>query len=302
MSNFQVEHRMMKGLWYLDTVLAPHHLAKLPRDHVRVLFLHCCDDSPSYDAVAGIYAGDNVPKTLWQALQQHLTQMLAHHLVILASRIGLVLRGDSEREVLSSLMTGIISRGNFVWVAQQQSVPSSFLTQDNAILETNTEGLFVLDIPETAERDLTTGYLSKTELDSYRSQPVTPRAGHKGWPFAYYGSRAKIAYVALPEMFDADDFAYSYANGYQDGYRGPFDRPNHSWECFTNSQLAVSHGWDLDLGVTATSQDTVPSAFAASVVGSKQSLYGKWVDKEGGRSLPSRLKGYFGPVKKKPVV
>ncbi|KAM7194134.1 hypothetical protein V8F33_007461 [Rhypophila sp. PSN 637] len=188
-------------LLYLDNALVPHQLAKMSQAQLSGLFVvifgislavtysTAVYDSPTFGA--GTDTGGQTPKTLWHALQQHLSQMLAHHLVILGARLGLVLRGDSEKEVICSLMTGIIRRGNFVWVAQQRAVdsvespaPSNISTSsspsgrsDLAETTENTEELFVLNIPEAdTKSDPTTGALGLKKLDSYRSTPVNVRS------------------------------------------------------------------------------------------------------------------------------
>lgn len=174
-------------LLFLDNALLPHQLSKLSQEQLSGLFVvifgialavaysTAVYDSPTFHA--GVETGGETPRTLWQALQQHLSQMLAHHLLILGARLGLVLRGDSEKEIISSLMSAIIYRGNFIWVAQQRAVelPEPSITLTETI--ENAEELFVLNIPEDEVKvDPTTGALGVKKLDSYRSTPVNVRS------------------------------------------------------------------------------------------------------------------------------
>lgn len=254
-------------LLYIDTLLAPHHLAKLPHDHLRIFFLVILGitlavaysaalyDSPSYGIGSPELYDGNIPKTLWQAMQQHLTQMMAHYLVVLASRLSLVLRRASEREFLSSLMTGLIRRGAFVWVAQQRVV--SWSAQD---AHSNTEDLFVLKIPQTTNMDPTTNAISKTELDSFRSAPVNV--------------------AGLQTM--------------QNSLRA-VNRLSFGLERYISlSQDCVWQDFGKVHDFRPAESDTGPS-FSSSA---SQQLVGTRGDAVSGRGTRS----YFGPVKKKPVV
>ncbi|KAM7201241.1 hypothetical protein V8F20_004987 [Naviculisporaceae sp. PSN 640] len=178
-------------LLFLDTALVPHQLAQLSQEQLTGLFVvifgialavaysTAVYDSPTFST--GVETGGDTPRTLWQALQQHLSQMLAHYLVILGARLGLVLRGDSEKQIISSLMSAIIYRGKFVWVAQQRALelPEPSASPSTPLTETTekTEELFVLNIPDDeAKVDPTVGALGLRRLDSYRSTPVKVRS------------------------------------------------------------------------------------------------------------------------------
>ncbi|RYP22515.1 hypothetical protein DL765_001573 [Monosporascus sp. GIB2] len=161
----------------IDKMLSPHMLAKFSQEQLRVLFLAlfgvtlaiaysaAIEDSPSFPSIPELYDG-NIPKTLWEAMQQHLVQIMAHYLVLLASRLGLVLPGGSERDALSSLMTGLTQRGVFIWVADViPIVPSTPVNTDVD------DKLFLLSNPESIGSDPTTK-LEEKHLESYRSRQL----------------------------------------------------------------------------------------------------------------------------------
>jgi len=274
-------------LLYLDTFLASHRLSKLPQDHVRIFLLvtfgvtiaiaysTALCDSLSYDVKAPEFHDGNIPKTLWQAMQQHLAQMMAHYLVILASRIGVVLRRDLEREIISSLMIEIIRRGVFVWVARQRAVLWPSHEHDTAVDE-----LFVLKIPQTADLDPTTNALSKTELDSYRSAPVnimglqtvrnsispvnTSTLSIRGWLYQE---------AAVPASFDSEKIRVNCRGMSCDG---------------SDDEPSYIHS---DSGFSSAGSNTGSSSVSHQPVGTR-----------GGEASGCGTTRYFGPVDKRPVI
>jgi hypothetical protein len=165
-------------LQYIDKKLSPHILAKLTRQQLRVMFLVlfgvtsaiaysvAIEDSPDFPGVPELYDGQ-IPKTLWDAMQQHLVQIMAHHLVLLAHRLKLTFPEGSERHALSSSMTGITQRGVFTWVAEMMPTRPS-----KSVFPGGDDELSRLLIPTSANSDPTMNFEGE-HFESYRSGQVS---------------------------------------------------------------------------------------------------------------------------------
>jgi hypothetical protein len=108
----------------LDSTLAPHRLAKLSAGQVQTLTLvlfglacavaYCVSlyQSPELDPRIWLPPEDDggpKSRTLWHAMQQHLSSMIAHYIVLFYSRLGFELPPSTERHIITSLNTELAS-------------------------------------------------------------------------------------------------------------------------------------------------------------------------------------------------
>jgi hypothetical protein len=111
----------------LDLLFSPQSLAKSHLQRIRALFLlsfgtllaihysHRLIDSPPFPGYSNDSTTTKNDQTLWDAMQDHLCLMLAHHLVFLGSRIGFTFQPDVEKKLLTTSVCKWLPEGSFTW-------------------------------------------------------------------------------------------------------------------------------------------------------------------------------------------
>jgi hypothetical protein len=124
----------------IEAMLAPRTLSTFPFEKLRamlfiilgtllaVAYSPAVENSPEFplhiDRCVGIQSWDTVDDsahhsktTLWQAMQEHLTLILGHYVLLLAGRLGVNFPVDVERVFLSTALNRALIRGQHSWVA-----------------------------------------------------------------------------------------------------------------------------------------------------------------------------------------
>lgn len=110
-------------LGQLDRLVSPTELARATKERCEAIFLvlygtllavsysYCRGTWPTFppDAMPG--AG----KTLWDAMREHLVQMLAHLLVFLSARLGVRFQPSVENSILSTTIPAWKQHGQYTW-------------------------------------------------------------------------------------------------------------------------------------------------------------------------------------------
>lgn len=121
-------YRLIKRL---DRILTPQFLSQCSPEYCQVLFLLLLgtilgvgysstqlsnsDPSPSFPAAEMLDTEFQQSPTLWLAMKEHLCQMLAHHLIYLASLLGIKLDTGVERRIIDTAIHRWSKMESFVW-------------------------------------------------------------------------------------------------------------------------------------------------------------------------------------------
>ncbi|KAM7215413.1 hypothetical protein V8F06_009173 [Rhypophila decipiens] len=121
-------YRLIKRL---DRILTPQFLSQCSPEYCQVLFLLLLgtilgvgysstqltdsDPSPSFPAAEMLDTEFQQSPTLWLAMKEHLCQMLAHHLIYLASMLGIKLDTDVERRIIDTAIHRWSKMESYVW-------------------------------------------------------------------------------------------------------------------------------------------------------------------------------------------
>ncbi|KAM7205732.1 hypothetical protein V8F20_002965 [Naviculisporaceae sp. PSN 640] len=121
-------YRLIKRL---DRILTPQFLSQCSPEYCQVLFLLLLgtilgvgysstqltdsDPSPSFPAAEMLDTEFQQSPTLWLAMKEHLCQMLAHHLIYLASLLGVKLDTGVERRIIDTAIHRWSKMESFVW-------------------------------------------------------------------------------------------------------------------------------------------------------------------------------------------
>ena len=120
-------YRLIKRL---DRILTPQFLSQCSQEYCQVLFLLVLgtilgvgysssqlteSESPSLSSAELLDSEFQQSPTLWLAMREHLCQMLAHHLIFLASLLGIKLETGVERRIIDTAIQRWSKMESFVW-------------------------------------------------------------------------------------------------------------------------------------------------------------------------------------------